>query len=320
MGIDPGSTSALAIVDLDGNIIFLNSWRHISRSELIRKIIKQGKPVIVTSDKRKTPSTVQKIASSLGSEVFEPEEDLDSETKRELGNGDNSHEKDASASALNAYNHLQREIRKIEQIAERENVSRDKAAQHYFLDKSLHADDDEEDSTEVDEKDREGEDALERDEEKIRLQSRIENLQEQNTDLKDKISSLEKEKSTLQEKLDNQRESDRLEAIRDQEVSKRDAVISEKKDRIEDLEQQLRESRLRESQYRKAVHKIFNNNFIELVPKREERVIYKGDEYSLDDVEGLELRDFFLLTEKPEPDMKEVLEEFQEGEFDEDGE
>jgi hypothetical protein len=134
------------------------------------------------------------------------------------------------------------------------------------------------------------------------------------------VSSLEQEKSSLQDKLDSQRESDRLEAIRDQEVSKRDAVISEKKDRIKKLEQQLRESHLRESQYRKAIRKIFNDNFVDLVPKRDDRVIYKGDEYSLDDVDGVELRDFYLITEKPEPDMKQVLKEFQEDGFDEDRE
>lgn len=296
----------------------MDSGKHISQSQLIRKIIDQGKPVIVASDKGKTPSTVENIASSLGAEIFEPEEDLDSETKRELGRGDNSHEKDASASALNAYNHLQREIRKIEQIADRENVSRDIAAQHYFLDKPLHEDEDSSDE-EVEEVDEQKE-QVERDEEKIRLRSKIENLEEQNTELEEQLADLEDEKTVLEDKLDQQRESDRFEAIKDQEISKRDAVISEKKEEIEDLEQQLRESRLRESQYRKAVRRIFKDDYVELVPKKEDRIIYKGDEYSLDDVEGLELRDFFLLTEKPEPDMKQVLKEFQESDPDEDTE
>ncbi|MFQ3308111.1 MAG: putative RNase H-like nuclease (RuvC/YqgF family) [Candidatus Nanohaloarchaea archaeon] len=142
------------------------------------------------------------------------------------------------------------------------------------------------------------------------MKSRIENLEEQNKDLEEQLENLEDEKIDLENKLDQQRENNRFEAVKDQEISKRDAVISEKKDKIRQLEKELESSHLRERQYRKALTRIFHNEFIDILPKDEVEVIYKGDRYNVDELEGVQLSKYFLLTEKPEPDMKQVIEEF----------
>ncbi len=295
---------------MEGEIKFLESWRHASQSKLIREIIDEGKPVVVASDKGKTPSTVEKIASSLGAEVFEPEEDVDSDKKDELGKGENSHEKDASASALNAYNHLNRERRKIRKIAQEKDVSIDLAAQNYFLDKQI-----ETGSTEQVEDpgtSKETETVVEKDPEKERLEKKIENLEEQNKDLREKVSELEDKKQGLQDKLDDLREENRYEAVKDQEISKRDAVISEKQDRINSLEKELENSNLREKQYRRAVKHMFHDNYIELIPKDGDEAVFKSDRYKIEDLKGVELDKYFLLLHKPEPDMERVLNEFKE--------
>ncbi len=301
---------------MEGEIKFLDSWRHASQSKLIREIIDEGKPVVVASDKGKTPSTVEKIASSLGAEVFEPEEDVDSDKKDELGKGDNSHEKDASASALNAYNHLHRERRKIRKIAQKKDVSIDLAAQNYFLDKQIESEPQEqvEDPGTSKEAETAVEKDPEKDAEKERLEKKIENLEEQNKDLRQKVSILEDEKESLQDKLDDLREENRYEAVKDQEISKRDAVISEKQDRINSLEKEIENSNLREKQYRKAVKHIFHDNYIELIPKDGDEAVFKSDQYNIEDLEGVELDKYFLLLQKPEPDMKKVLNEFKEEE------
>lgn len=296
---------------MEGEIKFLDSWRHASQSKLIREIIDEGKPVVVASDKGKTPSTVEKIASSLGAEVFEPEEDVDSDKKDELGKGENSHEKDASASALNAYNHLNRERRKIRKIAQEKDVSIDLAAQNYFLDKQI-----ETGSTEQVEDPGTSKEETEKidgkDPEKERLEKKIENLEEQNKDLREKVSELEDKKQGLQDKLDDLREENRYEAVKDQEISKRDAVISEKQDRINSLEKELENSNLREKQYRRAVKHIFHDNYIELIPKDGDETVFKSDRYKIEDLKGVELDKYFLLLQKPEPDMERVLNEFKE--------
>lgn len=272
-----------------------------------------GKPVVVASDKAKTPSTVDKIASSLGANIFEPEEDLSSQKKEELGVGDNAHEKDASASALNAYNHLQREIRKIEDLAEEEDVSMSIAAQNYFLDKPLPSEETEEEQKEENKETKDSKQEESKvDREKQRLQDKIDNLEEQNQQLEDRIESLESDKADLQYKLDDLRERDRLEAIKEQEITKRDAIISEKGNEISELKDELNRTSLREKQYRRAIKKIYRGNYVELVPKEDGQVIFKSDKYDINDLDGVELGNYFLLLEKPEPDMGKVLEEFKD--------
>lgn len=132
VGIDPGNTSAVAALNLDGEIELLESRREFPQEHIIEEIIQIGKPVVIASDREQLPSSVEKIAQSLGSEKFSPEEDLGSQKKKQLGEGDNSHEIDASASAKHAFNMLSRNIRKIHQLAEREQIDREKIARDYF--------------------------------------------------------------------------------------------------------------------------------------------------------------------------------------------
>lgn len=132
VGIDPGNTSAVAALNLDGEIELLESRREFAREKIIEEIIQIGKPVVIASDREELPSNVEKIAQSMGSEKFTPEEDLSSRKKNQLGEGENSHEIDALASAKHAFNSLSRNIRKINQLAEREQINREKIAREYF--------------------------------------------------------------------------------------------------------------------------------------------------------------------------------------------
>lgn len=132
VGIDPGATSAVAAYDLNGELVVLESRKEFSQEDIIQELVRNGKTVVVSCDKEKMPSTVEKIASSLGAEKFEPEEDLRAKKKQQLGKGDNSHEIDATASAIHAYNQMRKKIRKIGQIAERTGKNREEVAKIYF--------------------------------------------------------------------------------------------------------------------------------------------------------------------------------------------
>lgn len=136
-GIDPGSTSAVAAVSLDREIELLESRKEFPTDEIIRRLVETGKPVVVACDTCKMPSTVEKIARSLGARKFRPDEDLDRQRKKELGEGDNSHEIDAVASALYAYNRFQRKISKIEREAEESELARFEVAESYFSGKKI---------------------------------------------------------------------------------------------------------------------------------------------------------------------------------------
>lgn len=84
VGIDPGITTGLAILDLSGNIIALISKREMSRNEMIKFITKFGQPLIVTSDVNPLPKSVEKIARELDAKTYLPEESLSISEKQEL--------------------------------------------------------------------------------------------------------------------------------------------------------------------------------------------------------------------------------------------
>jgi len=59
VGIDPGTTVGVAMLDLDGNTVDVFSAKNYSVSDTIRRIISRGKPLVVASDVTPTPSMVK---------------------------------------------------------------------------------------------------------------------------------------------------------------------------------------------------------------------------------------------------------------------
>ncbi len=135
VGIDPGNTSGIAAIDFDGETVLVESRIEFPSSEIIKKLIEEGRPVVVSCDKSRMPSSVDKIATSLGAEKFVPEEDLSRQRKRELSSeGENSHEKDAYASAVHAYKNLRKQVRKINKRSEGKGLERYETAKRHLSD------------------------------------------------------------------------------------------------------------------------------------------------------------------------------------------
>lgn len=106
VGIDPGTTTAYAVLDIDGKILHLKSSKQFDLNLLISEIINFGKVVLVGTDKVKIPGLVRAFATKLGAAISHPEEDLKVDEKREMVadyNFDDEHQADALASALFAY-------------------------------------------------------------------------------------------------------------------------------------------------------------------------------------------------------------------------
>ncbi|MFA4861511.1 DUF460 domain-containing protein [Methanoregula sp.] len=106
VGIDPGTTTAIAALDLDGNLLHLVSSRQMTMSDVIESLYKVGKPLIIASDVQEMPFTVEKIRRSFSAVAFTPKQNTSVETKVELTAPfpyANDHERDALSAALDAY-------------------------------------------------------------------------------------------------------------------------------------------------------------------------------------------------------------------------
>lgn len=108
VGFDPGATVGLAVINTNGEILFLTSKNNLKKGDIINHITQYGKAIIVASDRRPLPKNVDKLAKSLGAKTFYPFESLGTLEKWNLVREydikvKNDHERDALAAALKAY-------------------------------------------------------------------------------------------------------------------------------------------------------------------------------------------------------------------------
>ncbi|MDK2849779.1 MAG: uncharacterized protein PWP03_334 [Candidatus Woesearchaeota archaeon] len=123
VGLDPGTTFGLAILDLDSNIVFLGSFRVHDLKTIIDKVFEFGKPLVLATDKVKVPSFIQNLSSRLGVKVITPKYDISLREKNEINRiydfiANNSHERDALAGAFFAYKTLKATVEKVRRSAQ----------------------------------------------------------------------------------------------------------------------------------------------------------------------------------------------------------
>ena len=121
VGIDPGITTAYAVLDIEGNILKLNSSKQLELNRIISETIELGKVLIVGTDKAKAPNLAEAFATKLGARLIIPEEDMKVEEKRRITinyNFGDGHQGDALASALFAYKQAKPLLDKIDYFAE----------------------------------------------------------------------------------------------------------------------------------------------------------------------------------------------------------
>lgn len=125
VGVDIGVTTALAIYDLNRNLIFSGSKRNISVDHVIKDISSYGKPIIIATDKKKIPQPIMKIAASFSCRTFNPDHDLTVEEKDSIViiPIKDVHEKDALAAATFAYKFFAPQFNNIDRNLEALNLS-----------------------------------------------------------------------------------------------------------------------------------------------------------------------------------------------------
>lgn len=283
-GIDPGTTAAVVALDLDRNVVLRKSGREFSPDEIIEEIMGAGKPWIVATDKAKTPGTVQKIASSIGAEVYSPEKDLSQQEKINLGEGENEHERDAHASALKAHKKRSRQIRKM---------------------RGQEPEDSETDTLE------DNEDIELEDREKHQLKSRIGELEKQVEKLSQKLEDTEK----------GRRDSDieKKEILRlEKTVNKKNEEIDFYKKKIRELIDEVMtfeeglENILDQHELVPIAdkHNELKNDRVAVKDERLKKKLLKQgfNAETIENLEGLELERFIIVEYFPEkPDLEEIL-------------
>ena len=116
VGIDPGTTTAIAALDLDGNLMHLESSRQMNMSGVIEALYRVGKPLVVASDVQEMPYSVEKIRRAFSAVSYNPRQDTSVEAKLSLTAGfpyANVHERDALSAALDAYLQYQNKFRNL---------------------------------------------------------------------------------------------------------------------------------------------------------------------------------------------------------------
>ncbi|MCC7576190.1 MAG: DUF460 domain-containing protein [Methanomethylovorans sp.] len=122
VGIDPGTTVGIAILSLEGDLLFSSSFRGISHDQVVKLISDHGKPAIVATDVYPTPAAVEKIRRSFKAVLGTPGTELRAEEKiamaRPFGYS-NDHERDSLAAAINTYRNYKNMFSRVEKKAPR---------------------------------------------------------------------------------------------------------------------------------------------------------------------------------------------------------
>jgi len=106
VGLDPGTTTGIAALNLHGDLVDLVSAKEMSSSDVIEWIASRGRPLIVATDVFPTPGAVEKVKRSFNAVLYSPGMDVPAEEKISLAKVfgyKNDHERDALAASSSAF-------------------------------------------------------------------------------------------------------------------------------------------------------------------------------------------------------------------------
>ncbi|QKY20799.1 DUF460 domain-containing protein [Halolamina sp. CBA1230] len=226
VGIDPGTTTAAAVVGLDGTVHDRFSSRTSDSAELIEWLIERGRPMLVAADVTPMPETVEKFRRSFDAAGWVPESDLPVDEKLHRTRDheyENDHERDALAAALFAVDdhedQFERIAAKVPPTFDREEViarvvSGEESVEAVIRDLS---DDDGGDEDEEEHEERE----LTEEERRIRdLEAQVGRLKEHAEELEEELEEKENEIREYERELSDARKKERREARERREVNR----------------------------------------------------------------------------------------------------
>ncbi len=290
VGIDPGTTTAAAVVGLDGTVHDRYSSRTGDQADLTEWLIERGRPMLVAADVTPMPETVEKFRRSFDAAGWTPESDLPVDEKLHRTRdhaAENDHERDALAAALFAVDdhadQFERIAEKVPRQFDREAViarvvSGEESVEAVLEDLS---DDDGEDDAEPDHEERE----LSEEEQRIRdLEAQVGRLSDHAEELEAKLEEKENTIREYERELSDARKQERREARERREVNRlerraerlereRDEAIAENEALAEKL------ARL------KALWKLDHSNFSEVAGDRDLVPVKAVEQFTRDAIE-----------------------------------
>ena len=274
VGVDPGTTTAAAVVGLDGEVLDVLSTRTADTAAVIEWIIERGRPILVAADVTPMPETVEKIRRSFDAAGWTPDRDLPVDTKKHRTRAegyDNDHERDATAAALAAYDDHEDQFERVaRKVPPRQDVGPvlarvvgdEESVESVLAD--LREDDEDDKSGGDEHTERE----LTEEEKQIkRLKARVERLEDHVETLEETIEGKDEQLQEYEQELSEARREERREARKRREVTRleRETDRLERKlerrdERVDELEGKL--ERL------KALWKLDHSNFADVSEKK----------------------------------------------------
>jgi hypothetical protein len=295
VGIDPGTTTAVAVVGLDGEVLDVLSTRTADTAAVIEWLIERGRPIVVAADVRPMPETVEKIRRSFDAAAWVPERDLPVDTKkhrtRETGY-DNDHERDALAAALHAYDDHEDQFERVAAKVPPQHEVGTVLARVVAGEESVETvldDLAEDDGGEDDDTTEHTERELTEEEKQIkRLKARVERLEGHIDDLQETVQQKDEQLREYETELSEAKREERREARKRREVTRLEREndrlerkLDQKDERVEELEGKL--ERL------KALWKLDHSNFADVAEKKSGLVPVKVvEQFTTDAIEAAE--------------------------------
>lgn len=255
VGLDPGTTTGIAAVDLDGNLVLLSSSRQMTMSDIVEELYRAGKPLIVASDVQQMPYSVEKIRRAFNAIPYTPKQSLSVEAKYDLTarfSYTNDHERDALSAALDAYRSLQNKFRNIAKRV-RPGVDLDEVRARVLRGQSLDTVLADLQGVPAAEKPAVPEEAVpERpveDERVMALDGMVKRLRSYVQELQEDLRERDREVEQLQQAVRRARSATERKVRRDAELATKDATI-------ESLREQLRDERRRSRRLKKRLERM----------------------------------------------------------------
>ncbi|TYT63240.1 DUF460 domain-containing protein [Natrialba swarupiae] len=309
VGIDPGTTTAVAIVGLEGEVLDVWSSRTTDTAAVIEWIVERGRPIVVAADVTPMPETVEKFRRSFDAAGWTPETDLPIDEKQHRTREhpyDDDHQRDAMAAALYAFDdhedQFERIARKLPPGIDRDEVTARVVAGEESVEAVL-TDLEEDDETDEESTEHEPRELTEEEKRIKDLERQVDRLQSHVGTLEDRLEERDDRIEDLEAELTVSKREERKKVRKDREVSR----LERKANRLERERDEAREEieALEDKVERmKALWKLDHSNFSDvsaekegLVPVKVVEKFTKGAIREADDQYGIAAGDVVYLRD-----------------------
>ena len=250
VGLDPGTTVGLSILDLDGNLLHTASVRAQSPAEVIAEISRIGKPVVVATDKAEMPAGVEKIRRAFAAVPWTPKKDILIKEKYAAAEGysfADDHQRDSLAAAVLAFRSFQPKFENLKKRLPagtdidfvRAGIIRGKTLDQILSPASVKPEEVESPPDVLEQP------LDEKDLEIIRLTSEVQKLRKLIRGLSEDLESRDKSLRSLQRRLSLERNERTADVLLSEEITSRDKELAQTKKALRKEERRSKNLRIR---------------------------------------------------------------------------